>query len=216
MTNTRRHSLTLTTLTLAALTSALAACAGSAPQTATPANPVTTTAPTTAPTQATAPDAVAVRATLAARRQLQINRLRAYRNAGAFPINREQPGKLNIFIDDDGAICAAANLMWQDGKSDLVRKTALADNYLRLVTVTEGPLMSWMLTSGLTQHEIDRIQEPYMMIEEPEPGPQIAAEVDRLQKHFDLVLAELERDAEASLDAATALVMAQPALLAAL
>ena len=221
MTHTRLKSLTLITLTSLAL-GALGACTT---------RPAASTSPIKAPVAKPVPKPVdkpvvtptlsraAVRDKLAARRQLQIDRLTAYSAAGSFPKNYEQPGLLNIFIGPDGAICAAANLMFLDGHEDLVRKTASSDNYLRLVTVKNGPLMDWMLGSGLTQAEIDRVQEPYMGMDEPiddEPQIALAEEISRLQAHFAVVLAELEANKDASLDAATDRLLANPALVATL
>lgn len=209
MTHTKLKTLTLTILS--SLT--LAACAGTNAPIGSPAPVVP--AKTVVPGDKPSADRATIRDALAAKRRLQIDRLTAYSDAGVFPLNREEPGMLNVFIDDAGSICAAANLMWQDGQADLVRKTAVADNYLRLATVSSGPLMDWMLTSGLTQGEIDRIQEPYSFIDEPEPQL-IASEAKRLQAHFATVIAELNNNWDASLDAATDKLMANSSLLAGL
>src|SRR5204862_209022 len=66
------------------------------------------------PAVATRSTRAAVRRQLAARRRVMIERLHAYARAGAFPINDIQPGMLNIMVDDDGHICAAANLIALD------------------------------------------------------------------------------------------------------
>ncbi|HUH03653.1 MAG TPA: hypothetical protein VML75_16775 [Kofleriaceae bacterium] len=105
-------------------------------------------------------DANALRTNLAARRALNLQRLHTYATAGVFPKNRHSDGPLNVFIDEDGHICAAANLIDLDGHGDLVRATAASNNFLVLRDVTSGPLMDWMLTSGFTQEEIALIQEP--------------------------------------------------------
>lgn len=157
-----------------------------------------------------------VRAKLATLRAVQIQRLTAYSNTGVFPRNRATTGLINIFKDEDGHLCAAANLIALSGDRALVDKTAAADNFIRLVDVKKGALLDWMLTSGLTIDEIDRIQEPYMGSDEPSiPEPTIiASERQRLQAHFTRVLAELRRNTRASLDLATAEVLAHPELVA--
>lgn len=156
-----------------------------------------------------------VRARLAATRAVQIKRFAAYSDKGVFPRNNVTTGLMNIFKDDDGNLCAAANLIALSGNRALVDRTARANNFIRLVQVKKGPLLDWMLTSGLTVEEIDRIQEPYMGDLQPEPNPTvIAAERQRLQTHFALVLAELDRNAGASLDVATRRLMAHPRLVA--
>ena len=161
-----------------------------------------------------------MRTYLQARRDLNQQRLAAYSAKGSFPKNRVRPGMLNVFIDDAGAICAAANLMFQDGQQDLVRATAKRDNYLRLATVQGGPLMDWMLLSGLTQSEIADVQEPYGFIDDdPEPAVvklAIETEVERLQLHFAGVLKRLGSQRAASLDAMTDRVMKRPDLVAAI
>lgn len=155
-----------------------------------------------------------VRSHLATQRQIQVSRLAAYSAKGVFPRNTVATGLLNVFVDDAGNLCAAANLIALSGRRDLVDKTARADNFIRLVEVKKGPLLDWMLMSGLTVDEIDRIQEPYMgMPEEPEPAI-IAAETRRLQQHFGRVLAELGRNRAASLDAATDRLMKRADLVA--
>lgn len=144
-------------------------------------------------------------AQLAARRALNLQRFEAYARRGAFPDNHVRPGMLNVMIDDEGKICAAANLMALDGLMGLVQQTAEHDNYLRFVNVHEGPLMAWMLSSGFTQEEIDQIQEPYDFID-PEPVRDIRpAESDermRLQARFREVAASLRRNQRRSLDVA--------------
>jgi hypothetical protein len=122
-------------------------------------------------------DSDALRQELARRRSIHLEQLLAYANAGEFPANTVAGGPLNIFIDDDGHVCAAANLIKLDGHGALVKKTAKTDNYIVLASVNKGPLLDWMLTSGFTQEEIAQIQEPYMPITdiEPQEDPRIAA-----------------------------------------
>lgn len=146
-----------------------------------------------------------LRAQLAARRALNLQRFRQYARNGAFPDNHVRPGMLNVMIDDEGKICAAANLMALDGLMGLVQQTAERDNYLRFVNVHQGPLMAWMLSSGLTQEEIDQIQEPYDFIGFDDPRPIPVQEDDeklRLQARFREVAATLARNRERSLDVA--------------
>ena len=165
-----------------------------------------------APIPTTVASRAQLRAQLAQRRATNLARFVAYREAGEFPQNHVQPGMLNVFIDDEGHICAAANLMAQDGLLALVRRQAAADNFLRLVTVNDGALYRWMLASGFTQAEIDLIQEPYDYIpEEPfEPAPpQVEdAEVRRLQARFREIERTLVRNADRSLDQAVDTLMA--------
>lgn len=133
----------------------------------TPKNATAQVQPTLVAPQPAAVDSELLHQRLAERRALNLDRLHAYALAGQFPQNHVRPGMLNVFIDDAGHICAAANLINLDGHDALVQKTAATDNYIVLASVTQGPLMNWMLTSGFTQEEIALIQEPYFFMDEP-------------------------------------------------
>ncbi len=133
---------------------------------------------------------------LAQQRSMQIARLRMYAQAGQFPENRVQPGRLNVFVDGNGRLCAVANLMAQSGHRALVDRVTSSNNFLRFADVSSGPLADWALSSGLTREEIVRIQEPYEYIP-PNLAPSSEwqaqqAERSRLQNHFAVVVRELE------------------------
>jgi hypothetical protein len=181
------------------LMSSLAACA------ARPVSGVADTKTTIAPARDDAQLRAELRADLAKRRAMHIQRLRAYADAGMFPQNTySKNAKLNVFIDEQGKLCAAANLIALDGHRDLVDATAQKNNMIRLADVKDGALMDWMLRSGLTQEEIALIQEPYMPYEEE----MSEAERQRLKLHFSIVLQQLERDGDKSLDLAVDRLMA--------
>lgn len=145
---------------------------------------------------------------LAAQRATQIERLRAYAAAGVFPVNDDQPGMLNIFMDEQGRRCAMAELIWRSGHADLVQDVARTDNDLQLGSVTGGPLMDWILTSGLTQEEVAFVQEPDFFIGNELPidlqQQFVFSEQQRLSSHFLAAAAQLEAYGDASLDAAVA------------
>jgi hypothetical protein len=220
---------------LAAATVVAAGCAGAHQST----QPIAVAAaPIPAPAPAPTVDIDALRTNLAARRALNLQRLHAYATAGVFPKNRHSDSPLNVFIDEDGHVCAAANLIDLDGHGDLVRATAASNNFLVLRDVTSGPLMDWMLTSGFTQEEIALIQEPYMPAEyeppQPEPQPAVAEptfaepplaviakqweaeERERLQGVLLGVHAVLSANTAKSLTIAMDRLAAQPALMASL
>ncbi len=104
----------------------------------------------------------AIRERLQSARQQNLARLKIYIDAGAFPKNQVQPGLLNVFQDDEGHLCAVANLINLDGHIKLIESTALANNYIVLAKLDRGPLVDWILDSGFTQEEIAAIQVPYM------------------------------------------------------
>ena len=160
------------------------------------------------------------RAFLAQARRTQMDRIHDYRIRGEFPINRVRAGKLNVFVDDrTGALCAVANLIAQSGHRDLVDQTAASNNFIRLADVSSGPLVDWILTSGLTHEEVVFIQEPYEYQGQVEPpaadpvdlpvsGVEPAAasprvvEKQRLRRHFVAVERRLSSDFERSIDLA--------------
>ena len=146
------------------------------------------------------------RALLAARRATNIARLQAYAQAGVFPRNLQQPGMLSLFLDDEGRPCAMAHLIQASGHADLVRQTAQENNHVQLGDVTEGPLLAWMLTSGLTQEEAALVQEPDMFVGGLEdPALQelvVQAEDDRLRSHFTAAAAQLVARSDVGLETA--------------
>lgn len=166
-------------------------------------------------------DRDSVRAALAAKRSENLARFRAYEVAGVFPNNVDSDKTLNVWKDDNGHFCAAANLVVKGGDLALANKVAEQTNFIKLGTVTQGPLMDWMLTSGFTQDEIALIQRPYMPVTqrprpiEPKPvvdGRMRTAENARLHTLYKQIAAQLDKQAAKSLDAATDRLMKKPQL----
>lgn len=149
---------------------------------------------------------------LASRRAKNLKAFRAYRKAGVYPHNFVRRGPLNVWIDRDGHLCAAATMIDKDGRHDLVVATGKSNNFIRLQNIIEGPLMDWILTSGFTIEEIDRIQEPMMMGEEPTPNYQLADA--NLAKGYATTDTWLVRRARGSLDVAARRLLAEDSDLA--
>ncbi|MBP9086112.1 MAG: hypothetical protein KBG15_08335 [Kofleriaceae bacterium] len=177
--------------------------------------------------EAEALDPVAVRNALAAARQANLAAFHTYRTAGVYPHNTYAPGKLNVWTDDEGHICAAATIIKMSGDAELVTQTARSNNFVRLMDVKDGALMNWILTSGLTQREIATIQEPFMEVPDPvsiraeqRAAARVAAarkrEDARLAKKYAAIEAMIAANSQASLDIATATILKQPALARAL
>jgi hypothetical protein len=154
-----------------------------------------------------------VRARLAVHRVQQVERLGEYASRGEFPHNYDAPPSAHIFRDDAGRLCAVANLVHQDGRDDLVDATVRANNGLAIADVHDGPMLDWVLGSGLTQEELARIQMPAPVITRPQPvrkaAPLVArADADETRmkeavvRHVEQVQAELRAATEKSLDAA--------------
>jgi hypothetical protein len=151
-------------------------------------------------------DRATVRAKLAAARAANLQRFRAYQQKGVFPSNTYDGRKLNVWMDDAGNFCAAATIMIASGKWELVNQVAAQNNFIRLGDVKQGPVMDWILTSGLTQAEIAAIQEPFMpvMREEPVVNPNLRmAEDARLRAKYKQVEAMIAKNHQKSIDSAT-------------
>ncbi len=166
---------------------------------------------------------------LAARRAKNIAAFRAYARRGVYPHNFEQPGALNVWIDQEGRMCAAATMIFRSGAKALVRAIGRDDNFIRLGDVTSGPVLDWILTSGLTQDEVATIQEPFMRVDpraEPAPQPIIvqpapppwtrAQEDQRLAARYREVLRILAAGQRDALDAAIDRLATRPDLVATL
>jgi hypothetical protein len=184
----------------------LSACSGSHPS------------PTPTRSEPTASEPSArdfARARLAVHRVQQIERLGEYASRGEFPHNYAKAPSAHIFRDDAGRLCAVANLVHQDGRDDLVDATVRARNDLAVADVHDGPMLEWILGSGLTQEELVRVQLPAPVVMRPPPKPakqadplvaRAAAEEARMKeavvRHIEQVQAALRADTEKSLDAA--------------
>ena len=113
-------------------------------------------------------------------------------------------------MDADGHLCAAATMIDKDGKHELVDDVAKANNYQRLMDVTEGPLLDWILTSGFTIEEIDRIQAP--MIEPDFPVIDYSYQDQQLAAGYLKTEKALVKKQKASLDLAAKRLMENPHL----
>ncbi len=142
---------------------------------------------------------------VAARRALQVARLRAYAEAGVFPLNHTQAGLLSQLLDASGRPCAVAHLMVLDGHGGLITDLSRSDNDVELGKQRRGPVDAWIRSSGLTHAEIAYIQEPdffqrpHLLPEDPTA----TLERERLQAHFRMAAMQIEQD-EAGLQAAIA------------
>lgn len=103
------------------------------------------------------PEVVDQRGLLAALRAQQIARLEAYRLAGEYASD-ERGYPTGVFRDAAGRHCPMAHLIHMSGRDDLVDATVRTNNRLQLADVHDGPLLAWMLGSGLTQEEIVMVQ----------------------------------------------------------
>jgi len=165
-------------------------------------------------TMRAAPEKAAVRKALEKRRAKNLAAFRSYRKGGVYPHNTWRFGPLNVWIDKQGHLCAAATMIDKDGKHELVVETGRTNNQIRLMNVTEGALLDWIMMSGFTIEEIDRIQMPMIGDEGrlPDEMRDWSAEDARLRKAYAVTDAWLVKRAKAGLDLATERVLQNPEL----
>ena len=163
-----------------------------------------------------------VRAKLLAARRANIARFHAYRVAGVYPSNVFTDDLANVWRDQQGHFCAAATIIRASGQVELVDQIAEDNNFFRIADVSQGPVMDWILTSGLTQAELIMIQKPFMPVTtkpELEPSKPIkidpklrAAETRRLAKLYRDIEAKLVKNQRVSLELAVDRLMKHPDL----
>lgn len=161
-----------------------------------------------------------VRAMLVQNRAANVARFLAYQQNGSFPSNVYTGRALNVWRDTEGNFCAAATIIRASGQTALVDQIAEDDNFIRLATVTTGPMMDWILTSGLTQAELALIQRPFRPVATnpslENPGlvaasPALrATESARLAKLYRQINATLVRNQKHSVEAAVDRLMKRP------
>ena len=94
---------------------------------------------------------------LAAKRAALLDRLHDYWVAGEFAL--DDTGRPDsVFRDAAGRECPMAAMISQSGHENLVTMVVASNNRLRLADVHDGPLMDWIVDSGLTQDEVIEIQ----------------------------------------------------------
>lgn len=107
-------------------------------------------------------DTTALTRTELRERARNIERLRAYRERGEFPRNRDVPGpRVPTFIDHEGRACAVGALMLASGHDTLAHAIARDENHDRIPHISTEGLADWVAQSGLTAAECARIQPSY-------------------------------------------------------
>jgi hypothetical protein len=137
---------------------------------------------------------------LAAARAQKLQLLHDYRVAAVYPIGLDSM-PLAVFRDARGRMCPMAHLISKSGHDDLVTAVAAQNNALRLADVTEGPLVDWILDSGLTREEVIEIQGMMELDSrqfEHSPASIIAAHREVTQR-LERVEAKLRKATKASL-----------------
>ena len=139
-----------------------------------------------------------------------------------FPSNVYQPNKLNVWRDAGRSLLRRRDDHPHVGHDRLVDKVAEQNNFIRLADVSQGPLMDWILTSGLTQDEMVAIQKPFMPVtEKPQIAPATpvavdakmrAAETARLRAIYRKVEHDIVKNEKRDVDLAVDRLMKHPDL----
>jgi hypothetical protein len=175
---------------------------------------VATPKPIVVKPEAPAIDRAKLRAALSARRDTVVARFLAYRDAGVYPINTFSDQPEHIWLDAYGHLCAAATLVSEDWGYSAAANVSLENNFIKMADVHDGPLSDWVLTSGLTHHEIVSIQ---VLPVQPDPEEQRNdQETARLYTLYVDVERQLRAMWDESLDDATDALMKRPDLARAL
>ena len=159
-----------------------------------------------------------LRAKLAARRDLNIQRFLAYREGRVYPVS-STPGTKHLWFDESGNLCAAATLISAEWGVEATMRVGQENLNIRLADVKTGPLADWILMSGLTKHEIVAIQAPMIG---PGGGGEwrqpilVDAENERLYQLYTDVERQIRSLGDANLDLATDALMKRPDLARAL
>lgn len=162
-----------------------------------------------------------VRAKLAEAREKSIAAFHAYRTTSSYPSNTLTDGALNVWRDSEGRFCAAATILRVTGGMDMSERIAFEDNNIKLADVTDGAMMDWILTSGLTQEELALIQRPFMGVRKRPQWNDDAMQIDLVKKQketkrlaglYAKIETRVKKQSRASIDTATDRLMANPDL----
>jgi hypothetical protein len=97
-----------------------------------------------------------------AKRGLALDALHAYWRQKAFPVNRVQPYRLPIFVDETGNACAVGALLLATNQAALVRQIIQENNYATVEELLAYPAIThWADEYGFTVDELAWIQPYY-------------------------------------------------------
>ncbi|MEX2172479.1 MAG: PEP-CTERM sorting domain-containing protein [Pirellulales bacterium] len=109
---------------------------------------------------------------LLASRELQIERLRAYRDRGLFPQNEGHADQaVPIFVDNHDTACAVGHLMRLAGLEEEVAEIQATNNLVYVPDAKDSSVAAWALTAGVTLEEAALIQPGYPPPPVPQPIP---------------------------------------------
>ncbi|HTJ42492.1 MAG TPA: hypothetical protein VL463_10385 [Kofleriaceae bacterium] len=137
--------------------------------------------------------------------------LHKYRDKGVFAHSLDRAGEVYVWRDADGHLDAVAAMMAMETKDQANLVVALSSqlNGVHLIEYNDGTVMPWMLTSGFSLDELDRIQRPHTrpaVVREGDTAWQVE-EDERLAKSYGAVESYLKSHADDGLEAATDALM---------
>lgn len=148
---------------------------------------------------------------LAARRAQIIGWLRDYAAAGVYPTD-DAGRPLSVFRDARGVRCPMAEVIFRTGHGDIVDAVVRENNAVRLADVHGGPLLDWMLGSGLTRDEIAVVQgimDVPFTLQIDQPTPELERELvlmahERIRGRLETAVRALQDNTAHSLEVAAA------------
>lgn len=106
-----------------------------------------------------------------AARMALLDELGAYREAGTFPRNQLVPGRVPVFVDDDGVHCAVGHLLHRTGQDEIVQSIRASRNLALLPDLLDEPgLEAWLDAHGLEAAEAAWIQPAYCHMQQAGTG----------------------------------------------
>lgn len=144
----------------------------------------------------------AARAELAAQRELMLDHLHDYWTRGEFVQNPVPSGGRGHFIFDAAhRPCPLASIIIDSGGRDLVEQAARENNGVKVADLRDGPILDWILRSGLTQEECILIQQPSRSGSEM-TRPEAETEKEQLRRTLEEIEIRLRRETDRSLELA--------------
>jgi hypothetical protein len=129
------------------------------------------------------------RSALRDRRESMIDLLHAYWTSGDFVQNPDPAGGPGHFLlDGRGKPCPLASIIIESGDRGLIEDAARRNNGAMVADLTEGPLLSWILRSGLTQEECILIQRPSLSgddlsrVVRPQEKRKLASDLEQVER----------------------------------
>ncbi len=142
------------------------------------------------------------RAELAVQRELMLDRLHDYWTRGEFVQNPVPSGGPGHFIfDAQRRPCPLASIIIESGRRDLMEQAARENNGVKVADLRGGPILDWILLSGLTQEECILIQQPSRSGKEM-ARPEAETEQEKLRRTLEDVEVRLRRATDESLELA--------------